>query len=125
MNREKRMVELREQGWSYREIANNFGLSRQRVYQIIGKRNISYFKKVTEKQCVFKGIRDYMNRTATSLAELLRKIYGVYHPETCSRFRQYLNGRNEMSMSTINGILKATGLTYEQAFLEKESNNEL
>jgi hypothetical protein len=86
------------------------------VYQILGSQNISYFKPVTEKQCVYKGVRDWMNNTKTSFAELLRKIYGKYHTQTACRVRQYLNGKNEISMSYINAILEVTGLTYEEAF---------
>jgi transposase len=116
IDRTREMIKLKQEGATYRKIAEMFGISYQRVYQIIGKQNISYFKEVTEEQCVFKGIRDYMNNTQTSLAEIIRKIYGGYHASTCQRFRYYLNGKNEMSMSTINAILDVIGLTYEEAF---------
>lgn len=116
IDRTSEMIKLRQKGMPYRKIAEMFGISYQRVYQIIGKRDTSYFKEVTDKQCVFKGIRDYMNNTQTSLSEIIRKIYGSYHATTCQRFRKYLNGYNEMSMSTINAILDVTGLTYEEAF---------
>ena len=116
IDRTREMIKLRQEGMPYRKIAEKVGVSYQRVYQIIGKQHISYFKEVTEEQCVFNGIKDYMNKTRTSLAEIIRKIYGSYHSSTCQRFRNYLNGKNEMSMSTINSILDVTGLTYEEAF---------
>lgn len=120
-NRTQMMVQLRQEGWSYGAIANNFGLSRQRVFQLIGKRNIAHFRKITEKQCIFKGLREYMNKTALSLTELIRRICGEhkYHPETSARYRAYLCGKNDIPMRVINEILRVTGLTYEQAFLEE------
>lgn len=116
IDRTSEMIKLKQEGVSYREIGKMFGVSRQRVAQIIGEQNISYFKEVTEKQCVFNGIRDYMNNTQTSLTELIKKCGFNYHPRTSTKYRYWLNGKNEMKMSAINSLLKVTGLTYEEAF---------
>ena len=115
------MIRLREQGWSFQAIADNLGLSRQRVYQLIGKRNIAYFKPITPKQCVFDGLRDWLNQKSMSIAELIRQVRGEhkYHPVVFSQYRAYLTGRHNMKMPTINAILRVTGLTYEQAFGNK------
>lgn len=116
IDRTREMIKLKQDGLTYREIAKMFGVSHQRVAQIIGEQNVSYFKEVTEKQCVFKGIRDYMNNTQTSLTALIKKCGFNYHAETANKYRYWLNGTNEMKMSAINSLLEVTGLTYEEAF---------
>lgn len=116
IDRNNEMRILKEQGMSYRQLAKMYGISFQRVAQILGKMNVSYFKKVTEQQCVFKGIRDYMNNNEISLSELIRRIYGNYHTQWANRVRLYLNGTNEFKKSFIDKVLEVTGLTYEEAF---------
>lgn len=117
------MIRLREQGWSFQAIADNLGLSRQRVYQLIGKRNIAYFKPITPKQCKFVGLCEWLNKKSISIAELIRQVRGEhkYHPATFVQYSNYLTGRYNMSMPTIDKILKVTGLTYEEAFGRREN----
>lgn len=120
------MIRLRQEGWTYTAIAQNFGVSQQRVYQLIGSRNISFFKTVTPEQCVFVGLREWMNKHSVSLTELIRRMYGrnKYCAVLSTRLRAYLNGTNNMSMGLIDRILKTTGLTYEEAFCRDVKENE-
>lgn len=119
-DRVAKMLELRREGWSLPAIAKNFGLSRQRVHQLIGKRDLQFFKMITEKQCVFKGLREWMNKKGVSRTELIRRIYGEhkYHPEISNRMYKYLTGRSDMKKSFIDKILEVTGLSYEECFKE-------
>lgn len=109
-------LELREQGLSYTQIAEKLGVSPQAVRQALAKHNPKYFQFVTEKGCVYKGLREWMNENKVSRAELIRRM--GYEPlsETHTRFGNYLSGRSDFRKTNIDGILKVTGMTYEQAF---------
>lgn len=109
-------LELREQGLSYTQIAEKLGVSPQAVRQALAKHNPKYFQFVTEKGCIYKGLREWMNENKVSRAELIRRM--GYEPlsETHTRFGNYLSGRSDFRKTNIDGILKVTGMTYEQAF---------
>lgn len=112
--RKEKMIELRKQGMTYEEIAKEVGTSRQRVYQIIGgshRRNKAY----TEEYCVYTGLRNWLNEHDVGVAQLVRSMYGEYHPTLFERVKSVMRGR-DCRKSIIDRVLMATGLTYEQAF---------
>ncbi len=117
----ERMTCLRERGNTYEEIAKMEGVSKQRVFQLIGGINRARVKPLTKKQCIYDGLRKYLNENHIGRAELTRKLYGYYHSSTYSCLCKWLRGV-EMTMSTINKILSITGLTYEQVFLWQEGS---
>lgn len=104
-----------EQGMTYAEIGKAEGISRQRVFQIIGGIQRSHFRKLTEKECVYVGIRNWLNENRMSRAKLVMEIYGFYHPERVSMVNNALRGCDTRKR-IIDAILRVTGLTYEQAF---------
>lgn len=112
--RKERMIELRKQGMTYEEIAKEVGMSRQRVYQIIGG-NYRRHRKFKEDEIVYAGLRNWMNEHDMGWAQLVRSIYGYYHPELYVRVKSVMSGKN-CRKDYIDRVLFATGLTYEQAF---------
>lgn len=112
--RKEQMREMYAQGMNFTKIGEAFGISKQRVYQLIGGEK-PYFIKITEKHCVYEGLRNWMNENAISIAKLTRAVCGCYHPETRGTISNALKGANT-SKHTIDGILRVTGLTYEEAF---------
>lgn len=111
----KEMKKLREkEGLTYAEIGKKFGISKQRVFFLIGgdtPRRIF----ITEKECIYKGLRDWMNENQVSRIKLTRAIYGYYQPNQYAVINHALLG-SDCQKHVIDGILKATGLTYEKAF---------
>lgn len=113
MTREEKidMFMMRLDGASFQDCANKYGLSKQRVRQIIlDPYGNSAGKRVDP--------RKYKRHT---LAEVIIKKYGTLknfeersgiYPTTVQKL---LNG-GTVSSKTVDAVLKFTGLTYEEAF---------
>ena len=115
--RKEEMIAMREQGRTYEEIAKHFGVSRQRVFQIVGGTNPYHFVGVTDEQCVYPTIRKWMNDNKISRNEVTRMIYGNILPNNYRRTMCRLAGRTEIGKDFIDKILELTGFTYEEAFV--------
>ena len=122
--RKEDMKKLYESGMSLQEIADEMGISRQRVHQIIGKQNKSLFKPFTAKRCVYAGLRKWLNDNKVSTAELTRRLYGNTHGENYERTRLRLCGSKELNKTYIDKLLKITGLTYDEAFGSEDNAND-
>ena len=109
-------LKLQEQGFSYTQIAKILGISPQAVRQALSKHNPNYFRPFSEKGCIFKGLREWLNRNKVSRAELIRRMGYESLSDTSIRFRNYLSGVSEFRKRDIDKILEVTGLTYEQVF---------
>ena len=117
----RQMMQMYEDDKTYQEIGDAFGISRQRVFQMIGAGNPKRFRKITPLQCIYKGIRKFMNDNKISLNEMTRRVYGNTTPGNYQHTRKRLNGDIEISKTHIDKLLSITGLTYEAAFeLESE-----
>ena len=112
------MKELRKQGLSYRAIGLRLGVSRQTVFNHIGGyERVCYFTPWTEQDIAYKGLREYMNEHRMSKTDFTRLIYGQpFNPNNFQRLSKILAGGENFTKPTIDKILSATGLTYEEAF---------
>lgn len=110
------MINLYNSGMTYDEVAKIVGLSRQRVYQLIGRADTKLFRHIDADRCVYVGIRDWLNENKVSVSELTRRMYGNFHTENQNRVSSMLRGSEKITKYQIDKILKATGLTYENAF---------
>ena len=110
------MRQMYEDGKTYKDIGDTFGLSKQRIFQMIGRGDVKLFRKITPKQCVYKGIRKFMNDNNVSIHELTRRIYGSSNPGNYQRTKGRLDGTKELVKEHIDKLLAITGLTYEAAF---------
>ena len=111
----------RAQGMSYRQIGEKYGLSRQRVFQIIGcttDRRESYFRCITEKDCIYPNIRKWMNDNKVSKAEFCRRVFGNSHSQNWHHISNWLGGRRYPLKKSIDKLIEVTGLTYEELFKE-------
>ena len=115
-------VPLREAGYTQREIAEKFGCSRQYVSMILAKRNVKLFHKHTKDRVVFDGLRKWMNDNSVSIADLYRQMYGKNCIGTSAdSFYGKMKGKNTLWMHEINGIIRVTGLSYEELFLREDT----
>jgi len=121
-SRKSKLQKARDEGLTYDEISRRFGISKQRVHQIIGKSNTSLFRPITPKMCVYDGIRLWMNKNKISTAELVRRIYGRTGGEAYEMTRRRLTGINELTKTYIDKILSITNLTYEEAFKRSDTD---
>lgn len=117
----ERYLELRNQGYGFNEIAKICGVSRQAVYASVndyhrrpkrGKRNKPYITGI-ENQVIYVNIADYLIDNDLSVSALACKC-GVY-PYTMLKA---MRGEMELRKSSIDALIKVTGLTYENLFKE-------
>lgn len=120
--RYEEMDRLKRNGKTYQYIADLYGISRQRVYQILGKMDQRYFKIIPKEKVVFSGLRNWLNENKINITELCRRIFGNYHTVQRERLNTYLNGKHVMSMPMILKIIDITGLTFEQLFIGDNEN---
>ena len=120
MTREAQMIEMHEKGMSYTDIGKEFGLSRQRVFQLIGGGCKTHYQGIKPENCVYEEIRKFLIANRMSIAEFSRRIYGDNHANHQHRLAKVLKGSNAHK-SVIDRILIVTGLTYEQAFKRSDT----
>lgn len=115
------MCKLKEEGKTYNEIAAIYGLSRQRVYQILRKGGKRYFRYISKHLIKYTGLRNWMNTNKISFNELITRVFGYYHPEHYKRLSDRLKS-GHLPLPLIKKILEITGLTFEECFMEEDEN---
>jgi len=109
---------LREQGMTYRQIADQFGISYQAVAHSLASYNPKRFQYITETGCVYPNLRKWMNDNKVGQSEFARRCQFSNSPGNKNRMRGYLIGLADPPKRTIDKILAVTGMTYEEAFGE-------
>lgn len=110
--RKTEILKLRSEGLSLAKIGDRYGISRQRVYNILypgirqEKRRDAY---------IFPNIAQWMNDNGESLTSLSKTTgYDI------SSVGSYLRGVTAPHYNFILAILQLTGMTFEEAFKRKE-----
>lgn len=107
---------LRAEGVSMAQIAEQFGITRARAYQLSGPVRTRPFREIPEEMCIYPNWRNWMNEHRVSP----RSMVEVAGMEQCSNNYNsvigWMNGRCYPTKKNIDRILAATGLTYEQLF---------
>jgi hypothetical protein len=116
------MIELRLSGKSYEEIGKLFGVSKQRVFQLIGgdERCRYPVRGVANQKIKYVGLRNWMRENSVSIAQLTRLIYGHGNASTQTNTRLKIYGSLEMPKSFIDKLIEITGLSYERLFDEEK-----
>lgn len=117
--RKQEMLRLYESGMTMDKIGEKFGVSRQRVFQIIGGNTMRHHSAVTPTKCIYIGLRNWLNDNDVSIMGMTRKMYGNSSPANYQHTKCVLNGKNNMRKFDIDKIIKITGLTYEKLFEEE------
>ena len=110
----------REKGLTYRQIAEKYGVTHQAVSQACGRGDPRYHRFITEKNCIYKNLRKWMNENAVSFAELLRRLGLESASGNMARLHTQLRGKVELRKSTIDKLIAVTGMRYEVLFKEDE-----
>lgn len=103
---------MRLEGASFREIAKKYGVSFQYLQNILPAVNP---RKKSAYHCIYPAIANYLRENNLSCAGFAKSagVGAVTITET-------LKGAHSPSKKTIDAILRITGLTYEEAFREKD-----
>lgn len=113
----KRYEEMRKQGMSIKRIADASGQQEHRVRYILDNYAETQFKWVSAAQCIYSGLRNWLNENECGISELVRRIYG----DSCTtaavrRYYWMLRGDRRLTIDDIDDILSLTGSTYEELF---------
>ena len=115
-----KILELREQGKTYQEIADEVGCTKQYIGQVCGKYNPSMFHFITESECIYPNLRKWMNENKISRKELIRRS-GIYETTNHSSHLSYImTGYAQPPKPTIDKLIAATGMPYEVLFARVE-----
>ena len=112
------MLDMRLDGYTYERIGELFGVSKQRVCQILsgqdacGRRGIN--KQNRLDNYVFPNIAIWMNEHNYSARRFSKEI-----SVNDNSFSKYMRGENEPTLSVIKAIIEFTGMTFEEAFMQK------
>lgn len=107
LERARQAREMHERGATWDEVGAFFGVSRQRANQMANYEPGTRVHKEVLKKLPFKGLREWMLENNVSIKELQRRT-GAY----------VLRNGNGITKRSIDAILLATGLTYEECFYE-------
>ena len=113
-NEKMAMFQMRLEGKTFQQIGDAFGISKQAVKQSIGCTGGGGTVRRPDK-IIYPTIADYMVRRNINYNDLAPEC-GVSR----SGLRHFLQGQGGGSKYVIDRILEVTGLTYEEAFKERE-----
>lgn len=108
-NRWEQAKALRAAGYTYREIGERMGVTRQRAKQLVQYTPGNGLHLYALREIPYKGLREWMLEHVVSIAELGRLC-------ECSVERAVKGGGCQKY--TIDAILRVTGLSYETCFNE-------
>lgn len=119
--KEQEMMKMRVDGATYQEIADRFGITRQRVYNIL----YEYSRKITAGargrafsflEIKFKGIRQHFADNDTETTCKFSEKVGV---QPCT-MRNFLKGKSEsyFTIPQIKRICEVVGKPFEEVFEE-------
>lgn len=113
------MAKMRIDGYSFQEIADKYGVTRQCVQQklaySLGMKNIEDDSKI-----VYPNIKEWMRSENISKFKL-SKMVGMKQ-KTSSSIRQKLYGEVEFKISEIKRLIEITGMPFEVLFSEEKKD---
>lgn len=112
----ERYMAERQQGKTYRQIAQMYGVSPQAVAAACASYAPGHFKPYTEAEVIYPKLRKWLNDNEVSRNEFARRMGLVPYTKNCYRVSAYFRGRNYPLKETIDVMLRVTGLTYEELF---------
>ena len=116
MNREDKIevFKMRLDGFTYQEIAEKFGVSRQYINQML-QNVISERRNKTLNKIVYPNIANWLKDNECSISEFVIRV-GIKR----STLDYKLRGRNKFNSDEIKRILDVTGMKFEECFKMKE-----
>ena len=112
----------RENGLTCPEIAQKYGVSRQRVYQCCAKSSESHFNKWTKERCIYIHLRNWLNDNRITLSELIRRMDWELLPGNYNAVRAWLNGKTYPIKKNIDKLIEITGIPYEKLWIIGEES---
>lgn len=108
-----KMFEMHLDGKTHAEIGRHFGVSRERVRQIVGNNSRLPGRPVSGH--VYPSIAKWMFERSVSAAQMAEELDCMCYATLVSKLR----GRYQFTLQEIKAILAYTGMTFETAFGEE------
>lgn len=112
-------------------IAQSYGVSRQRIYQVLGdsvpKDGRSQRKVKAIEDTPYVNLKAWLNRKDTmTFTEFVRAVFGGVNEQTFPRFRKILEGGEQahITVHNIRRMEQITGMTFDQIFFKEDSNHD-
>lgn len=102
------MYRLKLMGHTFEEIGNMFGITKQCVQQTLGI-------PAKKSQWKYTGLSDYINEHGLSL-----RAFAINNGFVYGTVLSYMTGKRNPDIVFIKRILEITGMTFEEAFAERE-----
>ena len=118
--RTERYMAERQNGKTYRQIAEMYGVSVQAVAAACAIHMPGHFKPYTEKEVIYPKLRKWLNDNEVSRNEFARRMGLLPYANNSHRVSDYFRGKNYPLKETIDKMLQVTGLTYEELFSLEE-----
>lgn len=107
---------MRLEGHTLQEIADKYGVTKQAVSQLL-PHGLNKYENYA-KGCIYPAIARWMIKNRMSYLSFSNKI-GINN----MTLRNALIGASSPTKVNIDGILRVTGLKYEEAFSSEETEN--
>lgn len=107
-------VQERMKGKTYAQIAKEYGVCYQTVWNACKGMQSGRFRAWTKERCIYPNLRKWLNDNRVSLDAFVVRMGCINSGQAAARFSDYLRGRCNPTKKVIDGMLRVTGLTYEQ-----------
>ena len=111
-----------QNGLSCKEIAVKYGISVQAVYAACGSVRTNRFRQYNPEDCIWVGLRHWLNYHKVSRRALLRKMELEYSQQNLERLNNNLRGKTDLRMSFIRKMMEITGMHFEELFREGDAD---
>jgi hypothetical protein len=115
----ERAAQMRLDGASFRKIGAEFGVSHQRIQQMLEGTDTKRRKRTTELERIpYEGLYQFMvANPEISFPRLAIIALGSGHHNESVKIRRFAYGKNcSFTKRTYDRLIAATGMTYEQLF---------
>lgn len=107
---------MRLEGRSLREIGDHFGVSHERIRNMLPRDDRINHPIKSVQTCIYPNIRAWMQENRCTYEKFARMI-GC----TGASLRSWMRGESSPKKSNIDKLLSMTGLSYEDAFWRDET----
>lgn len=118
-------------GESVVSIAANFGVCRQRIYQVLGaavpKDGRSRRKIKSIEDTPYVNLKAWLNRKDTvSYITFTRSVFGSANTQIINRFKKILEGGEQanLTIGNIRRMEQITGMTFDQIFFKEDHHHD-
>lgn len=112
MKKAEKYLADRENGLTYREIAEKYGITYQAAHASCMAAGGYSKKLISQRGCIYPNLRKWLN------ADKERQDRFFQATSYCC-IRQILNGNQQPKKNVIDHMMKLTGMTYEELFAEE------